>query len=171
MSTKGLKHLGAHLPLEAVIAFNRTGGQRLKGDVAMFDILNSSGFATTVINGGKDSVFANLVLPTTGGIAAGFGCVVLLDETCDNNQRGLWATYGYVEVRAKDDDAATTDVDRGDNITVLNGDHDVEAVTTGNAKQGLALADAAASGSPGDSSLIPCIWWGGKQDGGGLPAA
>lgn len=170
MSTKGLKHLGADLPTEAIIAYNRSGGQRLKGDVLMRDLLASATETTSIEPGGRESIFANLVLATTAGVDAGFGCVVLLDETCDDNERGLWLQFGFADVRAADDDVATTDVDAGDNITVLNGDHDVEAVATGDPKMGIALQNAAASGSPGGSSLIRCIWWGGKY-GCGLPTS
>lgn len=167
MSTKGVKHLGAPLPTEAVYAYNRSGGQRLKGDVLMFDIAGTQPETTSVAHGGKDSVFANMTLPTTAGVDAGFGCAVLMDDVCGDNELGLWLCYGYGEVNAKDDQAAATAVDRGDNITVLNGDHDVEAVTTGDPKMGIALADALATGGPG---LIPCVWWGGKH-GAGLPTS
>lgn len=170
MSTLGLKFMGQYLPLEGVTAYNRSGATRSKGDVLMFDMLQSAAETTSVEQGATGSVFENLVLPTTAGVDAGFGCVVLLDETCEDNARGQWCSFGYCDVRAKDDDVATTNVDGGDNITVLNGDHDVEAVATGDPKMGLALQDAAAAGSDGDSSLIRAIWWGGKH-GVGLPTS
>lgn len=170
MSSLGVKHLGQYLPKEGFYAYNRSGAQRKKGDVLMTDLAGSASETTSVEQGLEGSVFANLVLPTTAGVDAGFGCHVLDSELCDDNALGYWISYGYVDLSVKDDDAAAVAVDRGDNVTVLNGAHDCDAVATGDPKMGIALADAAASGSVGDASTIRAIWWGGRH-GAGLPTS
>lgn len=167
--SKQIKRIGDIEEIEGILAFNRSGAQRKKGDVLMLDVLQTATETTSTTVGDEASVFANLVLPATAGLAS-FPMYVCADETVDDNKKGLWIACGPVELSARDDDVATTNVDAGDGISILNGLHDAEASTTGNRILGLWLGDAAASGSTGDASLVEGMWWGGRWGAGHVSA-
>lgn len=152
-----------------IYAYNRTGGTRAKGDVAMLDVLGTQAETTNITEGDEASIFANLGLAATAGLAS-FPMYVLADDTLGDNELGFWIGCGLADVSVADDDTATTDVDRGDGLSVLNGAHDCEASATGNRVLGIALADAAASGSGGDASTIKAMWWGGRWGAGTVSA-
>lgn len=154
--SKNIKRVGDIEGTEAILAFNRTGATRTKGQVAMLDVLRTQAETTSVVVGEEASVFANLTPPATAGLPR-FPMYVLLDDECADNALGLWLGCGVADVSATDDDAATTDIDRGDGLSVLNGAFNLEASATGNRVLGVALADAAASGSSGDASLLSLI--------------
>lgn len=156
---KALSRPGDWLETRTIRAYNRTGATRLQGDVGMIDLLQTQAETTSATPGDVDGAFHNVGPAATAGLGA-FPFVVAAEDI-EDNAIGTWYTCGVIDVRCADDDAATTDIDAGDSITVLNAAHDCEACTTGNRRMGLALADGAASGSDGDSSLVSCIWWGG----------
>lgn len=163
-----IKRIGQIEGTKAILAYNRTGAQRLKGDIVMLDVLQSATETTGIVEGNEASVFANVVLPATAGLPL-FPFYVCAEDI-DDNAFGLMIACGVAEARCKDDDAATTDIDAGDGVTVLNGDHDLEAVTAGNRIMGCSLEDAAASGSAGDSALKSVMWWGGAWGSGTISA-
>lgn len=160
---KMVQMIGDNVSSIDILAFNRTGATRSAGDVGMLDILGTQA-ETTSIDPDEDSVYANVTPAATAGLAR-FPMVVALEDI-EDNKRGLWRCYGRVDVSVKDDAAATTDVDRGDGLSILNGDHDLEASATGNRVLGIALEDGLATGGP---SLIKAVWFGGLF-GVGVPA-
>jgi len=165
---KGIKRVGDIEAIEAIMAYNRTGGDRLQGDIVMLDLMQTATETTTITYGDEAGVFANVVLPATAGLSA-FPMYVCLEDIADN-ELGLMLACGPASAMARDDDVATTNVDAGDTISILNGQHDAEASATGNRTLGVWLEDAEASGSVGDASLKQCLWWGGRW-GAGLASA
>jgi len=161
MSSKNITRVGDSIERQTIKAYNRSGATRKKGDILMADLLMTATETTSIVLGDEANVLANLVVPATAGLAT-FPMYVLLDDTVADNKIGEWLVSGpMAEISARDDDVATTDVDAGDGIAILNGQHDAEAWTTGNRVLGTWLEDAAASGSDGDATTKRGIWWGG----------
>lgn len=169
MSTKNIARIGDTIPYETIKAYNRSGTQRKKGDILMADLLQTADETTSIVLGDDANVLANLVLPATAGLAT-FPMYVCVSETVDDNKLGEWLVSGYGDISARDDDVATTNVDAGDGISILNGQHDAEASTTGNLIRGVWIEDGAASGSVGDASLKRALWWGGIPGAGTVSA-
>lgn len=165
---KGIKRIGDIEAIEAIIAYNRSGSDRIIGDIVMLDLLQSATETTTITYGDESGVFANVVMPATAGLAT-FPMYVCLEDIADND-KGLMLACGPAAVMARDDDVATTNVDAGDGVSILNGLHDAEASATGNRILGIWLEDAEASGSPGDASLKRALWWGGRWGAGHVSA-
>ena len=65
MGTKVIQRVGNWYTTETFQAFNRTGSQRVKGDILAVDVLASSTEATTVEPGTEASGFANVITPAT----------------------------------------------------------------------------------------------------------
>ncbi len=170
MSTKNVTRVGDSIERQTIKAYNRSGGTRKKGDILMADLLQTATETTSITLGDDANVLANLVLPATAGLSM-FPMYVCLSDTVEDNKLGEWLVSGALEdISARDDDVATTDVDAGDGISILNGQHDAEASTTGNRILGTWLEDGAASGSDGDASTKKGIWWGGIPGAGTVSA-
>ena len=159
--TKSIKRVGDIEGVEAILAYNRSGATRTKGQILMLDVLGTATETTSIVVGDEASVYSNLTTPATAGLAL-FPMYVLLDESCEDNTLGLWLASGVAEISTRDDDVATTDVDRGDGIGILNAQVSAEASASGNRVLGIYLEDAAASGSAGDAALKQALWWGGR---------
>ena len=169
MTTKQMQRIGDIEGESGILAFNRTGATRKKGDIVMLDVAQTATETTSVVVGGEESIYANVVLPATAGLAF-FPMYVVGDDEIEDNKKGYLIACGPVDFSVADDDVATTNVDASDGVSVLNGAHDLEASTTGNRILGIALADAAASGSAGDASLVAGMWWGGAWGAGTVSA-
>lgn len=163
-----IKRIGQIEGTHGILAYNRTGAKRLAGDIVMLDVLQTATETTGITEGSESSVFANVVLPATAGLA--FFPMYVCGEDIEDDAFGLLIGCGDVDAMCKDDDSATTDIDAGDGVSVLNGDHDLEASATGNRILGIALEDAAASGSSGDAATKKVMWWGGVWGAGHVSA-
>lgn len=169
MTTKQMQRVGDIEGESGILAFNRTGATLKKGHIVMLDVLKTATETTSVVVGDEAGIYANVVAPATAGLAF-FPMYVVGDDEIEDNKKGYLIASGPVEFMGRDDDAATTDIDAGDGVSVLNGQIALDASTTGNRVLGIALADAAASGSTGDASLIPGMWWGGAWGAGFVSA-
>ena len=164
-----------------IMAYNRSGATVYKGQVCMADILNTqtetSGSPPYV--GNPNGAYFNLGPITQACDTEGQPCYVLDDVSCADNALGRWVKCGECEVAICDDDVSTTDVDKGDRISVLvsqaaaggaltTGGAEIQAWVTGGARTlGIALEDAAADSTTAArtvtaySHLRWCIWIGG----------
>lgn len=166
---KNIKRIGDIEAQEAILAYNRSGATRTRGQILMLDILGTQAETTSITVGSEASVYANLTTPATAGLAL-FPMYVLLDESCADNEKGLWLSSGPAQISCRDDDVATTDADRGDGVSILNAQVSAEASATGNRVLGVWLEDAAATGSSGSAALKSALWWGGRW-GAGIPGS
>jgi len=168
---KSIKRVGDWVETEAVIAINSSVVQAKKGDVFMVDMAAS--IATDINPGDDSSVYANVIIPVTAGVAgnglAAFPMLVLLDELCDAGAKGLWGICGHFDVSFSDDDdlsASGVAIEAAAALTVVNGKHDAEGADADDMVFGLSLEAAAASGSVGNASTKKALWWGGKPGAG-----
>lgn len=143
-----------------ITAYNRTGGTVLKGQAAMADILNTQTetSGSPPYSGTDVGAYNNLGPMTQACDTEGQPCFVCLDGSIADNALGRWVAFGECEVAICDDDVSTTDVDKGDRISVLvsqaaspgggaltTGGANIQAWVTGGARTlGIALEDAAA---------------------------
>lgn len=142
--------------------WNRTGATLTKGQVAMVDLIGTQAESTSIIPGADGSCFGNLTPVTQASLENGFPIVVCLDDSVADNALGKFGMVGVFPVSVLDDDVSTTDIDRGDPISMVVSESavSVQAFANGDRCLGIALADAAASSS-GTASLKSCIWYGG----------
>lgn len=149
---------------------NRTGATMVRGQVAMMDLLDTQAEveAGNFEEGNSLSVFAGLTPCTQAAVENGFPVVVALESVGDN-QTGRFCCAGKVEVAVLDDDVSTTDIDKGDPISILVSESAVavQAFANGDRFLGIALEDAAADSANTDrlidasSHLRWCLWCGG----------
>lgn len=164
-----------------ITAYNRTGATVLKGQVAMADVLGTqaetSGSAPHT--GNPNGAYNNLGPIVQAADTEGQPCYVCADNSIADNALGRWVKCGECEIAVCDDDISTTDVDKGDRISILvsqaaaggaltTGGGEVQAWVTGGARTlGLALEDAAADSTTtartvtASAHLRWCIFWGG----------
>lgn len=138
-------------------AYNRTGATLRRGQLAMIDLLDTQSEVTAgdFRDGSETSVFANLTPVTQASAEEGFPIVACLDEQVADNAVGTFLVWGVGDIAVLDDDVSTTDVDKGDRVSILVSESAVAAqafVTggTGSRVIGIALQDAAANSSDTD---------------------
>ena len=174
--------LGDWIATRKIQAFNRTGATVQYGEAAMIDILGTQSETTSIVPGNEASVFCN-VGPVTQALIEESAIIVVCADPAGvaDNALGNWYLCGVIDVMVSDDDVSTTDIDRGDGITILvsqaasaNGtDTAGSSLTVGGAafqqwvtagtgtrRLGIALEDARASGT-GVGVTKKAIFWGG----------
>lgn len=160
---KPVSRIGDVFPLETARVFNRTGATIAKGSIVMMDMAFSATETDSIEIGNVGHPTANVVACTQTGVDLGYPLVVAL-EAFDDNKAGTVVRTGFVKVLCLDDDAATTDADRGDGIGLLVSESAIAAqgvATTDHRLLGLWQEDAEASGSAGDAALKEAYWVGG----------
>lgn len=166
--------LGAQYSPRKVQAYNRTGSTINRGQVAMVDILGTQAETTGTAphSGNPAGAYANMTPVVQTAFEKGAPCYVCADETIADNALGWWYMWGEVEVAVCDDDVSTTDIDKGDAVTILVSEsaRAVQEVVTGGTGTrcvGLALEDAAADSTvtartvDASSHLRYVLWLGG----------
>jgi hypothetical protein len=163
-----------------IMAYNRSGATVQKGQVCMADILNtqSETSGSPPYTGNPNGAYFNLGPIVQATDTEGQPCYVAA-ETIADNALGKWVKCGECEVAICDDDVSTTDVDKGDRISVLvsqaagggaltTGGAEIQAWVTGGARTlGIALEDAAADSTTAARTVSAtahlrwCIWTGG----------
>lgn len=169
---KEIGNLGDWIANRKVTFYNRTGATLKYGHVAMCDIAGTQS-ETSDIKVGPTGPFANLTPVAQTLFEDGAPIVVCADPAgVADNASGMFWICGVVEVAVLDDDVSTTDIDRGNRVSMVVSESAVavqEYVTggTGTRAVGLALEDAAASSATAartidaNCHLRDMIWWGG----------
>ena len=139
---------------------NRTGASLLKGQLAAVDLLDTQTEVTAgdFVGGSETSVFANLTPITQAIFEEGTPIVACLDVSVADNSKGLFLVWGVGDIAVSDDDISTTDIDKGDRVSMIIAESAVAAkafVTggTGSRVIGIALEDAAASSTNTDRTI------------------
>lgn len=123
----------------------------------MLDWPGGDGATTTIPPGASTSRYVNAVSPTTAGIEAGVPHVICLDASVADDGEFEALYYGLEPLLAYNDASATTDIDTGDPIGVLNAQAFLEAAVANARIFGYWHEDAHAT----LNQLKMAFWWGG----------
>jgi len=167
--------MGDWIASRKVKFYNRTGATINYGEGAMVDILATQAESTSIVPGEEASVFSNVGPVTQAALEEANPIVVCAEPSgIADNAVGYFWLCGVIDVKVMQDDASTTDIDKGDGITILvsqaqaggaltTGGAEFQAWVTGGTgtrRLGFALEDAAASGT-GTADLKKVVFWGG----------
>lgn len=148
---KLLKRIGDWIETCEVDAYVR-GGAVIKGQYMMLDMGGSDAATTNITVGDQNSVFSNVVTPTTAGIAAGYPIYVANEAIADDDW-GTFTAYGVVEAACADDDVGTTNIDQGVALEVNNGVRYADGAGAASRIVGIGLEDAEASSGGGTDQV------------------
>lgn len=123
----------------------------------MLDWAGADGATTTIPPGASTSRFVNTIKPTTAGIEAGVPHVICLDTSVADDAEFTALYFGLEPLLAYNDASATTDIDTGDPIGVVNAQAYLEAGTANARIFGFWFEDAHAT----LDQLKMGFWWGG----------
>lgn len=170
MFIKGLSRPGDCFAKQTVECFNRTGQTLVKGLVVMMDFALSATETDSTVPGDPGHPTANVVPVTQAGYDNGYPILVCDEATLADNKKGRFVASGLTEIAVLDDDESTTDVDAGDQISMLVSEsaYAVQAQAAADHRViGHAFEAAEASGGSittpdgADAELKECLFHGG----------
>lgn len=148
---KPLKRIGDWVETCTIDAFVR-GKAAIKGQYFMADFAQADADTTNITIGSRNSVFANVITPTTAGIAAAYP-IYIAEEAIAEDEWGTFVAYGVTDGAFADDDVGTTDIEAGGALEVNNAVNYADGAGAASRIVGIALEAALASSGSGTDQV------------------